>query len=370
MLHYFFGLSSLKFYLIVFIFVMKNRIAMIYSFANDYSEGCHPSILKALNDSNYIQQPGYGEDEYSLNVKSKIRELAKNPYLDVHLITGGTLTNLTVLSSILRPYESVIAASTGHIYTNEAGAIEATGHKVESAPTADGKLRPENIEPFLNKLRGHHAVRTRVVYISNSTELGTVYTRSELVSLHEFCLLNDLILYMDGARLPMALTATGSDLTLKDIAELTDVFYIGGTKCGALIGEAIVITNPVLNSDFKYSLKQRGALSAKGRTLGIQFDQLLHDNLIFKLADHANQMANRLSGLFKQLGYPMLIDSPTNQIFPILPNPVIKKIQKQYEFLIWNAVDADRSVIRFITSWATPKEVIDSFIDYVTTLSR
>lgn len=335
---------------------------MIYSFANDYAEGCHPSILKALTDSNIIQQAGYGDDEYTKNAESIIRQLTATD-AEVHMIAGGTLANLTVLSSILKPFESVVAATTGHIYVNETGAIEATGHKVEAAPSKDGKLRPEDIIPFLNKARGHHVVRTRVVYISNSTELGTVYTKQELSGLSEFCKANDLILFMDGARLPMALTAPSNDLTLADIAALTDIFYLGGTKCGALLGEAVVIVNPELKKDFKYHLKQRGALTAKGRSMGIQFDQLLRNDLIFDLARHANLMASKLSNAFKSLGYPMLIDSDTNQIFPVLPNHIIQKLQRKYSFLVWNIIDSDHSCIRLITSWATPESIVDKFAE-------
>lgn len=335
---------------------------MKYSFANDYSEGCHPSILKALTDNNFIQQPGYGEDTYTRSAADAIRLLSNAPDADVHMIAGGTLANLTILGSILRSFESVVAATSGHIYTNEAGAIEATGHKVEGAPTRDGKLRPRDILPFLNKIRGHHMVRTRAVYISNSTELGTVYTKQELTDLYDFCQGNELILFMDGARLPMALTAPSNDLTLSDIAALTDIFYIGGTKCGALLGEAVVIVNPELKKDFKYHLKQRGALTAKGRAMGVQFQQLLQNDLIFELARHANNMAGKMSDAFIRLGYPMLIDSDTNQIFPILPNRLIAELQKEYEFLIWNTVNADYSTIRLITSWATPENVVDEFI--------
>ncbi|MBK5721246.1 threonine aldolase [Dysgonomonas sp. Marseille-P4677] len=333
---------------------------MIYSFANDYSEGCHPSILEALTQSNLIQQDGYGDDEYTRNATSIIRQLTQSD-ADVHLIAGGTLTNLVVLASILRPFESVVAAQTGHIFANETGAIEATGHKVEAATTSDGKLRPQDIVPFLNKARGHHVVRTRAVYISNSTELGTIYSKKELTDLHIFCKANNLILFMDGARLPMALAAPSNDLTIADIAALTDVFYIGGTKCGALLGEAVVITNPELKKDFKYHLKQRGALTAKGRTMGIQFDQLLRNNLIFDLANHANRMAAKLSAIFKSKGFPLLIESDTNQVFPILPNTLVKKMQEDYGCLIWNVIDEKHSAVRFITSWATPEEVVDRF---------
>jgi len=338
---------------------------MIYSFANDYSEGCHPSILKAFADTNFEQQAGYGDDSYSLNVRNILRRLSNSPEADVHMVSGGTMANLVVLSSILKPFESVVAAASGHIYVNETGAIEATGHKVEAAHTSDGKLRPEDITPFLNKARGYHVVRTRAVYISNATELGTVYTKQELIDLSGFCKENDLLLFMDGARLPMALVASSNDLTLSDIASLTDVFYMGGTKCGALSGEAIVIVNPLLKDDFRYHLKQRGALAAKGRTIGIQFNQLLQDNLIFDLAYHANRMAIKISDAFKDLGYPLLIDTETNQVFAILPNKFIYIIKEQYDFLIWDILDSCHSVIRLITSWATPEKVVDNFIDYL-----
>lgn len=335
----------------------------MYSFANDYSEGCHPSILKALTENNLIQQDGYGDDEYTKNVTGMIRQLTGNSDVDVHLIAGGTLANLTILSSILKPFESVVAAVTGHIYVNEAGAIEATGHKVEPIQTNDGKLRPKDIKPFLNKIREHHMVRTRAVYISDSTELGTVYTKQELEELYEFCQSNELILFMDGARLPMALTSPSNDMTLTDIARLTDVFYIGGTKCGALLGEAIVIVNENFKKDFKYYLKQRGALMAKGRIIGIQFDELLKNNLIFDMAKHANSMAEKMATAFEALGYPMLMRSDTNQIFPVLPNGLITQLQKKYSFYIWSVVNTNYSAIRLITSWATPEKMVSEFID-------
>ena len=338
---------------------------MKYSFANDYSEGCHPSILKAFADTNNEQQAGYGDDNYSINVRDTIRRLSDSPDAEVYMVGGGTMANLVVLSSMLKPFESVVAATSGHIYVNEAGAIEATGHKVEAAPSLDGKLRPEDIKPFLNKARGCHVVRTRAVYISNATELGTVYTKQELTSLSGFCKENDLLLFMDGARLPMALVASSNDLTLSDIASLTDAFYIGGTKCGALSGEAIVITNPQLKVDFRYHLKQRGALAAKGRTIGIQFSQLLQDNLIFDLARHANKMAIKIAEAFNASGYPLLIDTETNQVFAILPNEFIYILKERYDFLIWDIVDDNHSVIRLITSWATPENIVDDFVKYL-----
>lgn len=335
---------------------------IIHSFTNDYSEGCHPSILQALADSNFIQQSGYGDDAYTLSAIKSIRNKIENDEAEVHLISGGTLTNLLVLASILKPFESVIAAHTGHISTHEAGAIEATGHKIEEVIASDGKLTPELIKPVLNKFPEYHTVKSRVVYISNSTEIGTIYTKQELTNLSEFCKENDLILFMDGARLPSALTAASNDLTLADVARLTDVFYIGGTKSGALLGEAVVIVNDSLKKDFKYHQKQRGAMMAKGRVIGIQFDQLLKDDLIFKLAVHANTQAAKIRDAVEELGYSCLTDSDTNQIFPILPNKVIDSLILKYGFYVWESVDADNSAIRLITSWATPVDKVDLFI--------
>ncbi|MBF0577973.1 threonine aldolase family protein [Dysgonomonas sp. GY617] len=343
---------------------------IIHSFTNDYSEGCHPSILQALTESNLIQQSGYGDDAYTLSAIQSIKNKIGDDNAEVHLISGGTLTNLLVLASILKPFESVIAAQTGHISTHETGAIEATGHKIEEVITSDGKLTPELIKPVLNKFPEYHTVKPRVVYISNSTEIGTIYNKKELTNLSEFCKENNLILFMDGARLPSALTAASNDLTLVDVARLTDVFYIGGTKSGALLGEAVVITNDTLKKDFKYHQKQRGAMMAKGRVIGIQFDQLLKDDLIFKLAAHANILATKIKDTVKELGYSFLTESDSNQIFPILPNKVIDKLILKYGFYVWEPVDADNSAVRLITSWATPEDKVDLFIHDLKEISK
>lgn len=335
---------------------------IIHSFTNDYSEGCHPSILEALSQSNLVQQTGYGDDIYTLNAIESIKSNIGDTSVDVHLIAGGTLTNLLVLASILKPFESVIAAHTGHISTHETGAIEATGHKIEEVISPDGKLTGELIKPVLNKFPEYHTVKPRVVYISNSTEIGTIYTKKELTELSNFCKEYDLLLFMDGARLASALMANSSDLTLPDIAQLTDVFYIGGTKSGALLGEAVVITNDALKKDFKYHQKQRGAMMAKGRVLGIQFEQLFKDDLIFKLASHANRLTDKIKDTVKELGYSFLTESDSNQLFPILPNKVIDQLMLKYGFYVWEPVDAAHSAIRLITSWATPEEKVDLFI--------
>ncbi|MDL2215151.1 aminotransferase class I/II-fold pyridoxal phosphate-dependent enzyme [Dysgonomonas sp. OttesenSCG-928-M03] len=333
-----------------------------HRFTNDYTEGCHPLVLEALSNTNMTQQAGYGEDAYTLEATEIIQNLTKHPDAAIHLVAGGTIANLIVLASILKPFESVITAETGHINTHEAGAIEATGHKIESVRTTDGKLRVDDIKPLLDKFPLYHTVRPRVVYISNSTEIGTIYSKKELSDLSEFCKSSNLILYMDGARLASALTADSNDLTLFDIAQLTDVFYIGGTKCGALLGEAIVITNDSLKTDFAYHIKQRGAMMAKGRVLGIQFSTLLKDNLIFDLARHANIMAMKISNAFRLHGYKFLTESDTNQIFPILPYTLIEKLGKKYDFYIWEQVDKQYAAIRLITSWATPTDKVDAFI--------
>lgn len=336
---------------------------LIHSFTNDYSEGCHPSILKALNDTNLVQQNGYGDDSYTLHAIEAIRKEIGNMQADVHLIAGGTLTNLLVLASILKPFESVIAAHTGHISTHETGAIEATGHKIEEVVSPDGKLTCELIAPVLNKFPEYHTVKPRVVYISNSTEIGTIYTKDELTRLSDFCQQNQLLLFMDGARLASALTAPSNDLTLADVALLTDVFYLGGTKAGALLGEAVVITNDGLKQDFKYHQKQRGAMMAKGRVLGIQFEQLMKDDLIFALAREANRLASDIKKAVTELGYNFLTQSDTNQLFPIFPNRVIEQLTTKYGFYVWEPIDAQRSAVRIVTSWATPQEKVDLFID-------
>lgn len=342
---------------------------MIHNFANDYTEGCHPSVLQALSDHNLQQQPGYGNDDYSAMAADLIRQKANCAHAAVHFIAGGTLANLVVLASALKPFESVIAADTGHIHTHETGAIEATGHKIETVPTSDGKLTPANISPLLNKFPLYHTVKPRLVYISNSTEAGTIYTKGELSELYSFCKENDLILFLDGARLISALTAPSNDMTLADIAAFTDVFYIGGTKCGALFGEAVVMTNDLLKQDFQYHIKQRGAMMAKGRAMGVQFLRLFQDDLVFRLAVHSNAMAAKISNAVRELGYSFLTESDSNQVFPILPNEVIAKLQQDYVFIVWQEIDNTSSAIRLVTSWATPEEKVDRFIDDLKRLS-
>ncbi|KIC62891.1 threonine aldolase family protein [Chryseobacterium taiwanense] len=341
---------------------------MKFSFKNDYSEGCHPNILQALLLHNTNQQAGYGEDEYSLQAKELIKQKIQKADSEIYFVSGGTQANLIVISSILRPYQCAISAATGHILNNETGAIEATGHKILSIEKEDGKLTPEDIIPVLENHRNiPHQVMPKLVYISNSTELGTIYTLGELEALSTFCKENKLYLFMDGARMGHGLTSEISDLTLEKVAELTDVFYLGGTKNGALIGEAIVINNQELQQDFAFNIKQKGALLAKGRVLGIQFLELMKDDLYFDLAKHANQQAMKIKNAMKEKGVQFLSDTYTNQIFPILNNEVIQKLSEKFEFYVWKKVDENFSAIRLITSWNTEDEPVNDFIEIIKT---
>lgn len=340
-----------------------------YSFQNDYSEGAHPRILEALSRTNLTQQIGYSEDEYCLSAAQKIRALVGNPEVDVHFVSGGTQANLLVLSSCLRPFESVIAVDSGHICVHETGAVEATGHKVHHTKGKDGKVTPADIQTVVEEHYFEHMVKPRAVYISQSTEIGTIYSAAELGELSALCRKLGLFLYMDGARLGSALTSSKADLGLKAIGSLVDAFYIGGTKNGALIGEAIVITNPVLKPDFRYCIKQRGALLAKGRLLGIQFDELFKDSLYFDLARHANLMAERLTEGMKSLGYTFFTDSPTNQIFPILPNAINARLQQDYMFYDWVKMDKNNTAVRLVTSWAITESVVDEFLSDLRAIS-
>ena len=333
-----------------------------YNFKNDYSEGAHPRIIEALGRTNFIQEEGYGQDNYCFEAIKTIRQKTKNPDADIHFVSGGTQANLIVIASILRPYESVIATTTGHIAVHEAGAIEATGHKVNIVETKNGKLNPQDIESVINLHEDEHMVKPKLVYISNSTETGNIYRRKELKELSSFCKQNNLFLYLDGARLGSALTSEQNDLRLSELSKFVDIFYIGGTKNGALLGEAIIINNEQLKENFRFHLKQKGALLAKGRILGIQFLELFKDDLFFELGKHANTMAAKISNDIKKLNYEFLTTPVSNQIFPILPNRLIEKLSKKYKFYVWSKIDDNNSAIRLVTSWATKEEVVDAFI--------
>lgn len=335
----------------------------MYSFKNDYSEGAHPSILNALLETNLVQEDGYGEDSFSRKAIELLEQRLGRTDVDIHLLTGGTQTNLIAISAFLRPHEAAIAASTGHIFTHETGSIEATGHKVLSTVTEDGKLTPTHIQSILDAHTDEHMVKPKLVYISNSTEIGTIYTKNELEQLRDFCQVHNLIFFMDGARLGSALCSAENDLELSDLPALVDAFYIGGTKNGALIGEALVICRDSLKEDFRFHMKQKGALLAKGRLLGIQFLELFRDNLYFELASHANQMADLLRDEISKANFTFLTQSPSNQIFPIFPNSLITELQRNYSFQIWEKVDSDHSVIRLVTSWATKEDEVLAFIE-------
>ena len=335
----------------------------MYSFKNDYSEGAHPRILNALMESNFEQVEGYGEDCYTRKAIELLKQSMGRNDVDIHLLPGGTQTNFTAISAFLRPHEAVIAANTGHIFVHETGAIEATGHKIISMEVRDGKLNSAHIKAALDFHTDEHMVKPKLVYISNPTEIGTIYHKDELEKLSIFCQENNLFLFMDGARLGSALCSVENDLEFSDLALLVDAFYVGGTKNGALIGEALVICRESLKEDFRFHMKQKGALLAKGRLLGIQFLELFRDNLYFDLAKHANKMASLLRDEIGKAGFKFLVHSPSNQIFPILSNRLITELQKNYSFLVWSEVDADHSAVRLVTSWATKEDAVLGFIE-------
>lgn len=334
----------------------------MYSFQNDYSEGAHTRILEALSGASLEQNTGYGYDRHSKAAAELIRRAAGRPDADVHFLAGGTQTNMTAIRAFLRPHEAAIAAETGHINVHETGAIEATGHKVLTVPGKDGKLFPEQLQTVLDSHPDEHMVKPKLVYVSDSTEVGTIYSRAELEALSRFCREKNLLLYLDGARLGSALTAGGNDLTLEDLGRLTDAFYIGGTKNGALLGEALVICSPALQEDFRYLIKQSGAMLAKGMVIGVQFETLFRDGLYFELAGHANQMADLLKEAVSAAGFSFLAQSPTNQVFPIFPNELIEALGREYQFERWATVSETTSAIRLVTSWATPESAVRKFI--------
>ena len=337
-----------------------------YSFLDDYSEGAHPNILEKLVETNLVQQTAYGLDEYSVKAKELIKNKINKQDSEVFFVTGGTQANLIVISSALRSCEAIISVDTGHILVRESGAIEATGHKIISMASKNGKLDVEKIQKALdNHAFAPHMVKPKLVYISNATEIGTIYSKKELREISNFCKEKGLYLFMDGARLGASLCSEFCDYTIEDIAKLTDIFTIGATKNGALFGEAIVINNPTLSEDFNINIKQRGALLAKGRTLGIQFLELFRDDLYFTLASRANNLALKLSYAFVSQGYKLVDKTQTNQIFLILPNTLIKRLEEKFSFYIWEKYDEDSSVIRMVTSWISNEEKIDELINFI-----
>ena len=335
-------------------------------FESDYLEGAHPKIMERLMESNFDQTPGYGNDTYCEKAREVIKNLCKREDADVHFLVGGTQTNTTVIAAALRPYQGVVCADTGHINVHETGAIEATGHKVIGLPSVYGKITADHIakvmEAHLQDDSFEHMVQPGMVYISHPTEVGTLYTKQELSNLSEVCRKYNIPLFLDGARLGYGLTSEANDLSIEDIANYCDVFYIGGTKVGALFGEAVVICNESLKKDFRYSIKQRGGMLAKGRLLGIQFLTLLEDGLYFEIANHANQLAMKIRRACEEKGYPFFMDSYTNQQFPIIPNEKLKELEKAFSYSFWEDVDAEHSAVRFCTSWATKEEDVNALI--------
>lgn len=305
-------------------------------FQCDYAEGAHEKVLQKLAETNLEQTVGYGMDPYCEAAREKIRELCQTPEADVHFLVGGTQTNTTVIAAALRPYEGVIAADSGHINVHETGAIEACGHKVLALPSEDGKITAEQVETYyklhINDDSSEHMVKPGMVYISQPTELGTLYTKAELEALYTVCRKNELFLFVDGARLGYGLMAADCDMKLPELAANCDVFYIGGTKVGALFGEAVVINHPALKKDFRYMIKQKGGMLAKGRLLGIQFLALLEDNLYFEISAHADRLAEKLREAIRAAGFSFLVESHTNQVFAILPVKHLRSLAESIVF--------------------------------------
>lgn len=336
-------------------------------FNNDYTQGCHPLILEKLTETNIEQTPGYGQDHYCKRAAELIREKCQAKDAKIHFLTGGTQTNVTVIAAALKAHQGVITAETGHIHVHETGAVEACGHKILALPHCNGKLRAEQIAACVD---GHfsdsafeHAVQPKMVYISNPTELGTIYQKSELEEISKVCRQRGLYLFLDGARLGYGLMSRENDLDLPAIAQCCDVFSIGGTKVGALFGEAVVITNRELKQDFRYMMKQKGGMLAKGRLLGIQFEVLFEQDLYFQIASHGAKMADKLKKGLKNMGVTFYIDSPTNQQFLILSNEVCKGLEPKYGFNIEEKIDETHSVVRFCTCWATKEQEVEQLLE-------
>lgn len=339
---------------------------MTIRFECDYTEGAHEAIMQRLMATNMEQTPGYGMDSHSERARQLVQAACAAPTADVHFLVGGTQSNTTMLAAVLRPHQGVISATTGHIAVHESGAIESTGHKVLTVPSDDGKITAEQVRALhaahWADSSFEHMVQPGAVYISHPTECGTTYTKAELEALRAACADCKLPLLLDGARLGYALAAPGNDLTLPDIARLCDLFSIGGTKVGALFGEAVVIVNPSLGKDFRYILKQRGGMLAKGRLLGIQFKTLFEDGLYQSVAAHAVTQAMRIREAFAEKGMAFRYKSMTNQQFPILPDAALKKLGETYSYSFWEKINAHSTAVRFCTSWATQPEHVDMLI--------
>lgn len=339
------------------------------SFTCDYTQGAHPKILERLLETNMEKLPGYGNDHYCESAKEKIKKACGCPDAEVWFLTGGTQTNATVIDSVLQKYEGVISAQTGHINAHESGAVEFTGHKVLTLPGHEGRIRAEELETFLKTFWAdgshEHMVFPGMVYLSHPTEYGTLYTKAELEAISAICRNYEIPLYLDGARLGYGLMSYDTDVTLPMIAHLCDIFYIGGTKVGALCGEAVVFTKKNAPRHFLTLIKQHGALLAKGRLTGIQFDTLFTDDLYFQISRHAIEMAELLKKGVAERGYSFFLNSPTNQQFIILENGKLEDLQKKVAFEIWEPFDKEHTVVRFATSWGTTKEEIEELFSFL-----
>lgn len=335
-------------------------------FQSDYLEGAHENVMRALERTNLEQSAGYGEDAHCQNAAQLIRTLCQAPDAAVHFLVGGTQTNLTLIAAALRPHQGVLCAQNGHINVHETGAVESCGHKVLPLAAHEGKITAQQVKQAFDAhwadATHEHMPQPAMVYISFPTEYGTLYSKEELTALYETCRACDLLLYIDGARLSYGLTAQENDVSLSQLASLCDAFYLGGTKCGALFGEALVIRNDALKRDFRYIMKQRGGMLAKGRLLGVQFEALLQDGTYFDAARAANERAYRIREAFLQKGVPMLIASPTNQQFPILSDEAIARLAKDFGFSHWERVDETHCAVRFCTSWATSDAQVDTLL--------
>lgn len=339
---------------------------MIY-FDSDYLEGAHPRILELMQETNTEQTCGYGEDAYCEKARTLIKEACQTPDALVQFLVGGTQANMTVISAALRPHQGVLCASSGHINVHETGAIESYGHKVLALPSSNGKITAEQVRKYVETHRAdpsfEHTVQPGMVYISHPTETGTSYSKAELTALSETCRELGLYLYLDGARLAYGLAAPDNDLDLPTIAKLCDVFYIGGTKCGALMGEAVVISHPDLKKDFRYIIKQKGGMFAKGRLLGLQFIGLFENGLYEEVGRHTIRLADKLRGAIKESGIPFASENTTNQIFVVLEDRQIEALSKEFSMCFFERVDETHSVMRICTSWATKEENVDALIN-------
>ena len=336
------------------------------SFESDYTEGCIPEILTALEKTNNDQTPGYGTDRHCANARKLIREACKAPKADIHFVVGGTQANVIVLNSLLKPYQGVLCANSGHINVHETGAIEGLGRKCLLLPTKDGKIKAEDVEKAILDQKydesAEHIVQPGAVYISWPTELGSLYSKKELQELSKVCRRYHVPLFCDGARMGYGLASKKSDLKLEDFAKYCDVFYIGGTKVGALFGEAIVFVDDTYSKDFRYYIKRQGAMLAKGRLIGIQFEELFKDNKYLKISKHAMEMAELITAALKKKGYKFQCKPETNQIFPIMTNKKIKELRRQFAFHTNGAIDKDNTAVRFVTSFMTTRENVDKLI--------